>query len=493
MKPRIVILGAAALAVVAVGLAFYHYIPDDTFITLRYAQNAVSGKGLVFNTGERVEGYTNFLWLLILIGAGKAGLPLVAAARVLSLAFSIGTLALLPVAARRRSAEEPSENWHRALALMLPSLLLAATAPFLTWSASGSEVPLFTFLLVWGFILARDAARPCLTFIVFALLGLVRPEGVLFYALAWGALLAANPHRLRTVAQGIAVAAVLYAPYLVWKWRYFHAILPNTFYAKMGPLGLMFDNGTRYVFGFILCYGYLFVLGYVLLRRAGRGAGLAALFVLPYWAASLFLGGDWMPNYRLLLPTLPFVMLALSEGIGAAAGTARRGSLALFGAIVFFLVLIPGAARYDRLTLERTTVTSYERLGKIFKEILPPNTSIGCGSAGAIGYYTGYPIVDILGLTDAHIARHGQIVATQPGHLKTDGAYVLSRHPDLLLLGNVWIHRGVREESALVTKVQEKEITRQPDFPQRYEYVNLPLGGDFYLSCYKLRGYFLPL
>ena len=379
MRAWIVILGLVVLVFLGAGLAFFHYIPDDTYITLRYAHNAVAGKGLVFNAGERVEGSTNFLWLVILIAAGKIGLPLVGACRALSLVFSIGTLALLPLAARNRGEDADGDGRFRALGLMLPSVLLAASPPFLTWSLSGSEIPLFTFLLLWGFILARAGSRPCLAFIVFALLGLVRPEGALFFALAWGALLFRSPHRLRTFMQGIGVAALFYAPYLSWKWHYFHALVPNTFYAKMGPPGLMFDNGTRYVFGFILSYGYLFILGYYLLRRRGGGAaGLAALFTVPYWAALLFLGGDWMPNYRLLLPTMPFTMLVASEGIRSAAGLRHRGKIPLFACIVVFLMTIPGALGYDLLTLERITVGAYARLGVLLRDILPPYTSIGC-------------------------------------------------------------------------------------------------------------------
>ncbi|EMM79312.1 hypothetical protein LEP1GSC037_0026 [Leptospira interrogans str. 2006001854] len=36
------------------------WISDDAFISLRYAKNFADGKGLVFNEGEFVEGYTNF-------------------------------------------------------------------------------------------------------------------------------------------------------------------------------------------------------------------------------------------------------------------------------------------------------------------------------------------------------------------------------------------------------------------------------------------------
>ena len=38
---------------------------DDPFITFRYAANALAGHGPVFNVGERVEGFTSTLHLLV--------------------------------------------------------------------------------------------------------------------------------------------------------------------------------------------------------------------------------------------------------------------------------------------------------------------------------------------------------------------------------------------------------------------------------------------
>jgi len=102
-------------------------------------------------------------------------------------------------------------------------------------------------------------------------------------------------------------------------------------------------------------------------------------------------------------------------------------------------------------------------------------------------------VIDILGLTEPIIARHGRVVGTQPGHLKTDGEYVLRRRPDLLLLGNVQIHRVERDRSAMRLKVQDRSIAEQPGFEKSCEFVNLPLGGGFYLSCFKLKSYRSPL
>ena len=44
----------------------WSYTLDDAFISFRYARNFAEGHGIVFNPGERVEGYTNFLWVVIL-------------------------------------------------------------------------------------------------------------------------------------------------------------------------------------------------------------------------------------------------------------------------------------------------------------------------------------------------------------------------------------------------------------------------------------------
>ena len=62
-------LCALALAVGLVLAVQRASIFDDAFISFRYARNLLDGHGLVWNPGERVEGYTNFLWTILLAGA----------------------------------------------------------------------------------------------------------------------------------------------------------------------------------------------------------------------------------------------------------------------------------------------------------------------------------------------------------------------------------------------------------------------------------------
>jgi arabinofuranosyltransferase len=498
---RILILSLMTLALLIAGLFIFSYVPDDTFVTLRYARNALRGDGFVFNAGERVEGYMSYLWLLMLVFAGKLGAPLVATARVLSFAFSLGTLALTVFAARagistgRAGApEEPREGWRETLGMFLPAIFLAVSPPFLTWCLSGSEMPLFAFLFLAGCLFLRPGSGPGAAFIVFGLLGLVRPEGILFFLLALAVALVRSPSgRPGIVLKWIGIAAVFYVPYLIWKWSYFRELLPNALLATMGPPGLMMRNGARYLFGFILNYGYLLIVGLLLLRSAGRtrqGLAVPLLLVAALGTEVLMLGGDWMPHYRLFLAAMPFVMLMVSEGVLA---TARGIGAPVSAVVIIALLAVPGARGRDRFLAERATVHAYALLGQRFGQILPPGTSIGCGSTGGIGYYTDMPIVDILGFTEPRIARHGKIIGTEPGHLKTDGAYILDRKPDLLLFGNVQIHRGEREQGQMHLKVQEREIADLPEFSRDYDFVNIPLGHNFYLSCFKRKDFFLPL
>ena len=67
------LLSVATLMLVA--SCYYPYVPDDAFISLRYARRLIQGLGLTFTEGERVEGYSNLLWVLAVSapGAARAG------------------------------------------------------------------------------------------------------------------------------------------------------------------------------------------------------------------------------------------------------------------------------------------------------------------------------------------------------------------------------------------------------------------------------------
>ena len=88
----------AALAILAYGLyraIDLRWICDDAFITMRYVKNFVDGNGLVYNIGERMEGYTHFLWLMLLAASKAIGFDPVDASMWLGIAAYAGILLLL--------------------------------------------------------------------------------------------------------------------------------------------------------------------------------------------------------------------------------------------------------------------------------------------------------------------------------------------------------------------------------------------------------------
>ena len=71
------------------------WVCDDIFITFRYVDQLLAGRGVVFNPGERVEGYTHFLWLIVLAALRRFGLDPAMLGRYLPIAAFAAVLAVL--------------------------------------------------------------------------------------------------------------------------------------------------------------------------------------------------------------------------------------------------------------------------------------------------------------------------------------------------------------------------------------------------------------
>ncbi|MFH1219602.1 MAG: hypothetical protein V1694_04040 [Candidatus Eisenbacteria bacterium] len=67
-------LAMVIACLLVIGLVFPLGLIDDSYISLRYARNFADGNGFVFNIGEKVEGYTCFLWIF-LVGSSRRPYP----------------------------------------------------------------------------------------------------------------------------------------------------------------------------------------------------------------------------------------------------------------------------------------------------------------------------------------------------------------------------------------------------------------------------------
>ncbi len=161
---------------------FWSFALDDAWISFRYAQNWNNGLGLVYNPGERVEGYTNFLWTVIIGLLMRIGMdPLIAAK------FSGILLSLLVLLITHRLYVRVSPG--QSAFAVLPVLLLSTNVCFAAYAVAGMETPLFALLVVLGvylFVRENESTAPIpfpLSGSIFALASLARPEGVLFFGM----------------------------------------------------------------------------------------------------------------------------------------------------------------------------------------------------------------------------------------------------------------------------------------------------------------------
>ena len=303
------------------------FLCDDAFISFRYVRNLLAGHGLVFNPGEYVEGYSNFLWVLELAAVwGALGVPPEQAAPWLSVACTAATVgALLWWVARLPHLQ------HRGMTAWLALGLLCSSATFAVWTSGGGlETRQFTLFIVLAVVclsLYRDSRRGLLTAsLSLAAAALTRPEGPLLAALCFGWFAVQrmadtgrrNPD-WRRLLYLTAPFVILVGAHFLWRYSYYGEWLPNTYYAK--HVRPWYESGFRYLQAAALETGlYLLIpLSFAALRERLRECrdgtyALALLLVGVHVAYVLRIGGDHF-EYRPLDFYWPLLALPAAAGI----------------------------------------------------------------------------------------------------------------------------------------------------------------------------------
>jgi hypothetical protein len=311
--PRPTALEWFALAASLLLTLQYAWILDDAYIYARYVDNLVHlGRGLVFNEGEYVEGYSSPLWCLLLAPIRAAGLNWWTAFRAIGVASALATWALLVVLARRVAPANPRP-------LNLAALLLCFNYAVQSYFTSGVEAPLVQLAAV-AFALYVFDPRHTAAAVLVGLAPMIRHELVLPLAIA---VLWAWRSRGRFPWLVCLVAAASLGPWMLFRIAYYADIFPNTFYLKDE---VNWARGLRYLHDTAVTYGvYVLAPLFGLLAFALSRAGVAkeALRAKERWvllaaAASVTLyvakiGGD-PRHYRYL--AFPFcVLVCASQGL----------------------------------------------------------------------------------------------------------------------------------------------------------------------------------
>jgi hypothetical protein len=413
-------------AVILLALLRHHepQIGDDAFIYFRYARNLARGYGAVFNPGERVEGYSSPLWLGLLCVGAKLDVDMARWAHLLGFVATMGTAVGTYLLARRLDATREAAG--------VAVLAVALTYGTTYWAGAGLETALHACLLVWTCVLAVGGGIGW--GLLAGLLAFARPEGLMFTPLVAAAMIVL--HR-RVALRGAAIAIALTAALLAGRWLYYHAPFPNTYYAKAtGALAQRLELGWSYARHTALAA--LVIGAFALARRDEKRwmrvavVGIAGALV----AVAIGGGGDWMFHERLLVPVFPLLaatVVSLCPG---------RFSLPISAAaafVAFLPVMVPPRVLREALALRPMSLLARQEgeltdaslaAGRFIRERWPTPALIAVNHAGALPFATDYPTLDMVGLTDRHIARE----VSGGLHEKWDAEYVLSRAPKLIVL-----------------------------------------------------------
>ena len=352
-KTEIVILlwiFVLALAGLYAGWKLFWFLTDDAYIAFRYVSNSWLGHGYVWNAApfQPVEGYTSFLWVVLLDIAWRlTGLEPPDSANGIAFFFSYLTLLASALILYRLNWSSSLKASRSAFVAGLIVFLLVNRS-FLAWSSSGLETAMFCFLVTaWILVFVSEIEEKNQIFLgslTAACLALTRPDGLL-YCLATVAFVGLSA--LRAGKRRDAIRLVLCAvPLLIvvlhgcWRYAFYGSLLPNTYYAKV--VEPWPQSGARYALSFILEYAMWSVFAVLVWCFVARLASIIRQpqktdTVLLTWARAVFegrntavigatvtllihvlyytliVGGDHF-EYRVYNHIIPFCFIALIWG-----------------------------------------------------------------------------------------------------------------------------------------------------------------------------------
>jgi hypothetical protein len=461
-KREAVVIAAAVMTVaVTLTLLLSRLTLDDAYITFRYARHLAEGYGLgAWNrTGEHVEGYSSLLWTLLLAGAARLGVDIRFASKVLGAVAALVVIATL----MRRREDRPA---------FLAGVFLAVYVPFVLYAASGMEAVAFTGLVTLALI-GPAGWQP----IVAPLLVAMRPEGVLVagldaLALAW------RRERRRWIISTAIAGALTLAVIAAHRWATYHALAPNTYYAKVAGGGLGHVKlGLEYVGGWILAHAVVvafLAVGAIDARRSGDRRGLMCLaFFVVYIFYMAIAGGDpptAFPLWRQFVHVAPAWVLLAMTGLTRVVRHRRWRQVAV-------TVLLALAANAGVLLMQgrggpRPGTADYFAW---LSSLATPTTTISSSYAGAFPFRLDAIHIDALGLNTPYIARHGTFDPDGPQDSKTDMRWVVEQRPDIIegYLSGLALLRGAdpREIIGLRRRKMILEMLSSPRFQHEYLFV----------------------
>jgi len=429
-----------SLLIFAGAFVLINYTTDDPFITYRYSENLFHGKGLVYNEGERVEGYSNPTWVFIMAGlypiaSGLHPLAILWFAKVLGILLTIVSVLVFY---RAETGVNPRQ-------FPVGTFFLALNPALMLWSVGGLETALCVLLasiILYDEVINNGSIMGAAAV---GVLGVSRPEMplIVIVYLIWRWLNGENAKAgmMRIVLVSIIPAAL----WVIFRLIYYGDIFPSTYYAKAQSHDVF--NGVIYLLFSLRLVNFFYMLLPLtfagLIRNSRKGWLFSITISAAYVLFIVLAGGDWMPGARLLIHISPFLAWVAASGREKISSLIGPSRTRLLPVVILILMVAGNLLSYkqihkkfvvslwpwEKFSVESPVYPHYNEMGTWMAENTDPDSYAALGEAGLIPFLSHNRIIDCFGLMDPHIAR-------LPGklHYKFDAEYVMSREPDYILL-----------------------------------------------------------
>lgn len=450
--------------IICLDVIFYSSTLEDAYITFRYSKHFAEGHGLgAWNIqGERVEGYTSFLWMFLISAAHTVGIEVRTAAKIIGILMHLilcSTLIAFPLL--RRSVQKSNNDiFDNTNETVLAGVFLSLYLPISWYATSGMETVFFTTLtgLAFASIFLRQSGF--LVPLLSVLLVLTRPEGIVVAGaviLLYAIVSHREGHSLRGAYFATTVAVIALGFLIVHRLILFGDIVPNTYWAKVG--GTSFRHvtyGLQYVLDWATYHGVVvflcaisvlsiyFSLVRARFRNLPWGFVVVLCLLFAFVAYIIMVGGDnysAFPYWRHFIHLSAPITFLLCYVLARIRPQSRYFQLLVLLGIVFLTNLFILNAHSSMMSQSiRTSLALYPNLNHSghneyfikLKRISKRNTTIASALGGELPYVVDAIHIDVLGLNTRHIAKYGSFDPAGPQDSKTDMKWVLEQHPDII-------------------------------------------------------------
>lgn len=436
----------------------WNFTVDDAFISFRYSAHLSSGYGLAWNIGQPlVEGYTNFLWVILIALSFILKLNPVLSVKLMGLASVFSIIIIFWLITNDLFKEKK----NKLIALTVSILFLLINPYTAIHTISGLETMLFAFLLLcvmysaWKIIISFRSKFVWLFALSAILLSLTRPEGVLVsLGLIISIIFISFKENTNFSLSNYLPILILYlipiVIYNIFRVLFFNELFPLPFIAKM-------INGITYPEDFLLALIYLvpFVIiisisFYLKNKETKTNENLhitcfnyfLLIFSVTFVLVNMIYVFTPHMNFsqRYFYPSFVMVYMVFGVAISILITIIEKNKINLklsktnIQSVIFFIIILilifTNFYGICDLRIQHDYGISFDQstvpLAKALNPFSDNNYTVAYGDAGAIAYYSGWDFLDLVGLNDKYIAHKG-----------VTSEYLEQEEPELIIFSSV--------------------------------------------------------